>query len=128
MDGKVYEVVLARANKNINSEEARVLRETGRIDVATMTKYIKVDVRRVQIPKEVLDGWLSSFAHLNFVTVSSDLMVVDGVLHELWYRSSDNLRLHFSYGDPFDGDDEKSHPVVRWMNRVKADVQKYARP
>lgn len=126
-DGQTYEVLLGLANKNVNTEMGRML-EAGEQDEKAIAGKIRVDVKKVLVPKEVVADWISTFAKLNFVVRGNDNIVVfDGTVHRLWYEGAATARLHFSYVDPFDGDHEKSHSVVRWMNRVKADVEKYAK-
>ena len=95
-------------------------------DVDSIAKSIEVDVWKVQVTKPVLEEWLSSFYSLNFTLKPSGYITVDGVVTELWYDESGGINLHFSYVDPFEGDDKKSHPAVRWVNRVKAEVERYA--
>lgn len=121
------EVILARGLKNIHAEVVRMV-GGGIKDEHVIAKNIEVDVQRLQIPRSVVEGWLSSFLGLNFTLESSGFHTVDGVLAELWYEGPDRMRIHFSYVDPFEGDDKKSHPLVRWMNQVKAEIEKYASP
>lgn len=120
------EVFLARARTSIHEEVARMV-SNGIRDEGTMAKDIKVNVQKVQVPKAVVEEWISSFESLNFNLKYSGFMIVHGDLTELWYEGPDRMRMHFSYVDPFTSFDEvKSHPVVRWMNRVRKDVEKYA--
>jgi len=120
-------VILARARASIIGEIHRLV-ESGIVDEHRIAEKFAVDVQRLEIPRSVVEKWLSSFHSLSFMSEPSGLVTVDGTWYELWYEAPDGMRINFAYGDPHEGDDKKSHPVVRWMNQVRAELEKYAAP
>lgn len=87
-------MLFAVADKNIQSEVARIIGETNQRDENIIANGLQVKVQCVQVPKEVVDGWLSVFGRLNFGTEPNDLEVADGEIAQLWYEGPTSVVSH----------------------------------
>jgi hypothetical protein len=99
-------------------------------DSVEIAKRIKVEVRNVDVPSSLLSPQVDRISKLTlfpFKELDLDFARMDATEYQFWLqRIRTPVGFHVSLEGEVYGEGRKPHPLVRWMNEIKALVEKYA--
>lgn len=124
---------LPAGSKNLGEQFMQIRLESKIEDPVEIAKRIKADVRNVDVPSSLISGQIDRIAKLPLSPLEElDIGFVhpDATSYQFWLQGVGAPPVEFYVclnGDVY-GQKHKAHPLVRWMNEMKALVEKYARP
>jgi hypothetical protein len=123
---------LPRGSKSVGWQLTEITVESKIEDPVEIAKRIKVDVRDVDVPWSLISGQMDRIAKLQLSPLEeldTGFVTVDATTYQFWLqRVGDPVGFYVCLKGDVYGQKHKAHPLVRWMNEMKALVEKYARP
>jgi len=89
-----------------------------------LAKYIKIEQKQIQLDAKVLSRLMKTLKELRIPAEVGQNILVDASSYEFWFVDRPTCHvLHLAVSDADYGHDAKAHPLVQWMNRVRAAVE-----
>ena len=108
--------------RNIASQVADIVEQSGETDPVTIAKMISVRVEQIAMPSAAVEALMKEYSALRISPMVERHYVLDGTRYDCWFSTYTNGMFHFSF---VDGDENNSqHPLVRWMGEVRDQVEK----
>jgi len=133
LDGslEVMAYTLADQRKHLWAQVDNIMEQTGVENPEELAKLTRVNIEKVNISPDVLDKLLKRYSRLRFSPYLETGVQPGGAVriflhpttYDLWLETAVSSKLHFSLTGPDYGYDKGAHPVIRWMNQVRAVVE-----
>jgi hypothetical protein len=115
---------LPPGSKRIASQIADLIQNSNAERPEDIAARLTVRVSKVHLPPALLNRLIAEYSSMKFSPKLHERVMTDGTRYNLWYRTTSAAHeFHFSFVDLDYGRDQTAHPIVRWMNRVKREVE-----
>ncbi len=111
--------------EHIGAQLLRLRAEHPHDTPVELARYIKIEEKQIHLDAKVISQLMRALEHLKIPAEVSPEIIMDGSAYDFWFVQPPACHvLHLAISDADYGYDAKAHPLVRWMNLVRREVEK----